>query len=159
MKAVRPRERWLLVAQDGWGLGHVSRQIGLARKVRARRPETDFLFLTYSEAAHLIWREGFASLKLPGDEWFRPPDQYALSPGSRTWLVNGVLATAVSACPASMYGKRSPRPHPTSAGIERVRRGGTRRGLAPAGRVRAPRTPRRGRHGSGGACGASPALF
>ena len=63
--------------------------------------------------------------------------------------------TAVSACPASMYGKRSPRPHPTSAGIERVRRGGTRRGLAPAGRVRAPRTPRRGRHGSGGAYGAS----
>lgn len=67
--------RWLFVAQDGWGLGHVSRQLGLARQLRRLRPGDEFLFLTYSDATHLIAAEGFASVKLPSPEWFKPTDQ------------------------------------------------------------------------------------
>lgn len=67
--------RWLFVAQDGWGLGHVSRQLGLARELRRLRPRDEFLFLTYSDATHLIAAHGFASVKLPSPEWFKPHDQ------------------------------------------------------------------------------------
>jgi spore coat polysaccharide biosynthesis predicted glycosyltransferase SpsG len=64
--------RWLFIAQDGWGLGHVSRQLGLARQLRRLRPRDEYLFLTYSNATHLIAAEGFASVKLPSPEWFKP---------------------------------------------------------------------------------------
>ena len=67
--------RWLFVAQDGWGLGHVSRQLGLARELRRLRPRDEMLFLTYSDATHLIAADGFASVKLPSPEWFKSDDQ------------------------------------------------------------------------------------
>lgn len=57
--------RMLLVAQDSWGLGHVARQLGLARELRRRNPEAELLFLTYSDATQLIATEGFPSIKLP----------------------------------------------------------------------------------------------
>ncbi len=57
--------RWLFICCDGWGLGHVARLIGLARNIRKRQPDGEFLFLTDSEASILIWQEGFASVKLP----------------------------------------------------------------------------------------------
>lgn len=57
--------RWLIHATNGWGLGHVARTLALARQIRARSPKSEILFLTNSEASNLIWREGFASVKLP----------------------------------------------------------------------------------------------
>ncbi len=57
--------RLLFYAVNGIGLGHVTRLLGIARQVRNLRPDAEILFLTSSEAAHLIYREGFASLKTP----------------------------------------------------------------------------------------------
>ena len=56
--------RWLIYAPNGFGLGHVVRQLALARQLRRRDPDGEFLFLTECEASNLIWREGFASVKM-----------------------------------------------------------------------------------------------
>jgi len=90
--------RWLLIAQDGWGLGHVSRQLGLARELRRLRPADTFLFLTYSDATHLIAREGFASVKLPSPEWFKDADQRSMDDIERL-----LVATAVTNACATTY--------------------------------------------------------
>jgi len=65
MADATPSYRWLIHATNGWGLGHVVRTLALARQIRARSPKSEILFLTNSEASNLIWREGFASVKLP----------------------------------------------------------------------------------------------
>lgn len=57
--------RWLFYAVNGLGLGHLTRLVGLARQIRQRSPEAQFLFLTTSEAEWLLWQEGFASVKVP----------------------------------------------------------------------------------------------
>lgn len=89
--------RWLFVAQDGWGLGHVSRQLGLARELRRLRPRDEYLILTYSEAAHVIAREGFASVKLPSSQPYLPREQMNIDPSLRVWIyggmVNGLMAS------------------------------------------------------------------
>lgn len=59
------RPRLLFYAVDGLGLGHVTRMLALARAVRRLSPDAEILFLTASEAAHIIYSEGFAALKLP----------------------------------------------------------------------------------------------
>jgi UDP:flavonoid glycosyltransferase YjiC (YdhE family) len=60
--------RWLIYATNGFGVGHVVRTLSLARQIRKRAPESQFLFLTDSEATNLIWREGFTSVKtLPAE--------------------------------------------------------------------------------------------
>lgn len=89
--------RWLLVAQDGWGLGHVSRQLGLARQLRRLNPHDEFLFLTYSEATHLIASEGFPSLKLPASQIVRDTERRSMEDRRRLELVgaivNGLITT------------------------------------------------------------------
>lgn len=52
-------------AVNGLGLGHVTRLLSIARALRRIRPEVEVLFLTSSEADHVIYREGFAAVKLP----------------------------------------------------------------------------------------------
>jgi predicted glycosyltransferase len=59
------RPRFLFYAVNGLGLGHVTRLLGLARALRVAWPRAEILFLTASEASHLIYREGFAALKVP----------------------------------------------------------------------------------------------
>lgn len=88
--------RWLFVAQDGWGLGHVSRQLGLARELRRLRPKDEMLFLTYSDATHLIAAEGFASVKLPSPEWFKPADQRCIDDLRRLWVSNAVVSATAT---------------------------------------------------------------
>ncbi|MGE5766427.1 MAG: hypothetical protein ACM35H_04520 [Bacteroidota bacterium] len=83
--------RWLFVAQDGWGLGHVSRQLGLARELRRLRPRDEMLFLTYSEATHVIAREGFASVKLPSSQPYLPREQMNIDPSLRVWIYGGMV--------------------------------------------------------------------
>lgn len=61
MKSVR----WLFYAVNGLGLGHLTRLLGLARQLRQRSPQDQFLFITTSEAEWLLWQEGFASVKVP----------------------------------------------------------------------------------------------
>jgi UDP-N-acetylglucosamine--N-acetylmuramyl-(pentapeptide) pyrophosphoryl-undecaprenol N-acetylglucosamine transferase len=50
---------------NGLGLGHVVRLLAIARKLRSRRPDAEILFLTSSEADSVIYREGFAAVKVP----------------------------------------------------------------------------------------------
>lgn len=57
-------QRFMLYAPNGFGLGHVVRQLSLARQIRRRDPDSTILFLTDCEASNVIWREGFASVKL-----------------------------------------------------------------------------------------------
>ena len=88
--------RWLLVAQDGWGLGHVSRQLGLARELRRLCPSDEYLIVTYSEAAQVIAREGFASVKLPTSQPFVPADQLNIDPSLRIWLSSAIINTVMA---------------------------------------------------------------
>lgn len=57
--------RILFYAINGLGLGHVTRLLAIARRVRARSPEAEIVFLTSSEAESVIFREGFAAFKVP----------------------------------------------------------------------------------------------
>jgi UDP:flavonoid glycosyltransferase YjiC (YdhE family) len=52
-------------AVNGLGLGHVTRLVSIARALRRLHPQVEVLFLTSSEADHVIFREGFAAVKLP----------------------------------------------------------------------------------------------
>ena len=57
--------RIVFYAVNGLGLGHVTRLLAIARAVRNEQADAEILFLTTSEAAHLIYREGFAAVKFP----------------------------------------------------------------------------------------------
>jgi predicted glycosyltransferase len=57
--------RALFYAVNGLGLGHVVRLLAIARKLRRRAPDVEVLFVTSSEADGVIYREGFAALKVP----------------------------------------------------------------------------------------------
>ncbi len=57
--------RILFYAVDGLGLGHVTRLLAIARKLRGIRPDAEILFFTSSEAEDVIFREGFAAVKVP----------------------------------------------------------------------------------------------
>lgn len=57
--------RILFYAVNGLGLGHVTRLLAIARKVRDREPGAEIVFLTSSEAEDVVYREGFAAFKVP----------------------------------------------------------------------------------------------
>jgi len=57
--------RFLFYAVNGLGLGHVTRLLAIARKLRAHLPLSEIIFLTSSEAEDVIFREGFAAFKVP----------------------------------------------------------------------------------------------
>jgi UDP-N-acetylglucosamine--N-acetylmuramyl-(pentapeptide) pyrophosphoryl-undecaprenol N-acetylglucosamine transferase len=57
--------RILFYAVNGLGLGHVTRLLAIARKVRERAPGAEIIFFTSSEAEDVIFREGFAAFKVP----------------------------------------------------------------------------------------------
>jgi len=57
--------RIVFYAVNGLGLGHVTRLLAIARAVRRQAPEAEILFITSSEADGVIYREGFAAVKLP----------------------------------------------------------------------------------------------
>ncbi len=57
--------RLLFYAVNGLGLGHVTRLLSIARKVRDIEPHCEIVFLTSSEADNVIYQEGFAAFKIP----------------------------------------------------------------------------------------------
>ncbi|HXG23443.1 MAG TPA: glycosyltransferase, partial [Chthonomonadales bacterium] len=57
--------RILFYAVNGLGLGHVTRLLAIARKLREALPEAEIIFFTSSEAEDVIFREGFAAFKVP----------------------------------------------------------------------------------------------
>ncbi len=73
--------RLLFYAVNGLGLGHVTRLIAIARQVRRLEPTAEVLFLTSSEADNVIYREGFAAIKLPSKTV-----RESTGLGKRAWL-------------------------------------------------------------------------
>lgn len=57
--------RILFYAVNGLGLGHVTRLLAIARRVRGLQPDAEIVFLTSSEAEDVVYREGFAAFKVP----------------------------------------------------------------------------------------------
>lgn len=57
--------RVVFYAVNGLGLGHVTRLLAIARALRRLAPQAEILFITSSEADGVIYREGFAAIKLP----------------------------------------------------------------------------------------------
>jgi UDP:flavonoid glycosyltransferase YjiC (YdhE family) len=57
--------RIVFYAVNGLGLGHVTRLLSIARALRRLVPGAEVLFLTSSEADNVIYREGFAAVKVP----------------------------------------------------------------------------------------------
>ncbi len=89
--------RWLFICCDGCGLGHVARMIGLARNIRRRQPDGEFLFLTHNEASFLIWQEGFASVKLPCFEHFRTKDTRTIDLEISADVMRSVIKPVITA--------------------------------------------------------------
>jgi predicted glycosyltransferase len=86
--------RILFYAVNGLGLGHVTRLLAIARAVRARCPEAQVLFVTTSEADWVIYREGFAAVKVPSRS-ILPAAK--LRPAVYAKLVHSVVLNVVSA--------------------------------------------------------------
>ncbi len=57
--------RVLFYAVNGLGLGHVTRLLAIARRLRDLVPRAEIVFLTSSEAEDVLFREGFAAFKVP----------------------------------------------------------------------------------------------
>lgn len=86
--------RWIFYAIDGHGLGHLVRLLALARQVRRRTPQAEFLFLTGSEAASLLWQEGFAHVKVPS---FASTQHTGLRPRSYLTLLHTLVPSVIAA--------------------------------------------------------------
>jgi UDP:flavonoid glycosyltransferase YjiC (YdhE family) len=86
--------RAVFYAVNGLGLGHVTRLLSIARAMRRQAPGTEVLFLTSSEADNVIYREGFAAVKLPS-KTIR--EQCGLSRSSYLKMVQTVTWNAISA--------------------------------------------------------------
>jgi predicted glycosyltransferase len=55
----------LFYAVNGLGLGHLTRLLAIAREIRKKAPNLTPLFLVSSEAAQVVYQEGFACYKVP----------------------------------------------------------------------------------------------
>lgn len=86
--------RLLFYAVNGLGLGHVTRLLAIARQVRVLCPDAQILFVTASEADDVIYKAGFAALKVPSKSIATVarlrPSVYAKLVQSVTW--NAVAA-------------------------------------------------------------------
>lgn len=91
--ATRPL-KLLFYAVNGLGLGHLVRLLAIARAVRARRADTEILFCTSSEADALVYREGFAALKVPSKNI---REESGLRKKTHQKLVQAVVWSAVTA--------------------------------------------------------------
>lgn len=55
----------LFIATNGAGLGHLTRCLAIARKIKVKRPELEIIFLTTSLALTAVNREGFTAYCIP----------------------------------------------------------------------------------------------
>lgn len=55
----------LFIATNGAGLGHLTRCLAVARRMKKLRPETEIIFLTTSLALTVVQREGFTAYCIP----------------------------------------------------------------------------------------------
>lgn len=59
------KETILFIATNGAGLGHLTRCLAVARKLKRERPDTEIIFLTTSLALTSVHREGFTAYCIP----------------------------------------------------------------------------------------------
>lgn len=59
------QESILFIATNGAGLGHLTRCLAVARRIKKLRPELEIIFLTTSVALTTIHREGFTAYCIP----------------------------------------------------------------------------------------------
>ncbi|MGE5490725.1 MAG: UDP-glucosyltransferase [Actinomycetota bacterium] len=85
--------RIVFYAVNGLGLGHVTRLLAIARALRRQSPESEILFITSSEADGVIYREGFAAVKLPS-KTIR--EQCGLARGTYLKMAQSVTWSALS---------------------------------------------------------------
>lgn len=64
-KAEPKGKGWVFVPTNGAGLGHLTRLLAIARRVKKRSPGKEIIFFTTSSALGLIEREGFKVYYLP----------------------------------------------------------------------------------------------
>lgn len=81
-------------AVNGLGLGHVTRLVSIARALKRLTSDLEVLFLTSSEADGVIFKEGFAAVKLPSKSI---REQVGLQKTRYLKLVQTVTWTALSA--------------------------------------------------------------
>lgn len=85
--------RLVFYAVNGLGLGHVTRLLAIARAIRRIAHRAEILFITSSEADGVIYREGFAAVKLPS-KTIR--EQCGISKGSYLKMAQSVTWTTLS---------------------------------------------------------------
>lgn len=61
----------LFMATNGVGLGHLTRCLSVARKMKKTLGTKQIVFLTTCPALHLIWNEGFIPFYVPSKEMFK----------------------------------------------------------------------------------------
>jgi len=85
--------RLVFYAVNGLGLGHVTRLLAIARAVKRMARRAEILFITSSEADGVIYREGFAAVKLPS-KTIR--EQCGLGKGTYLKMAQSVTWTTLS---------------------------------------------------------------
>ncbi len=87
--------RLLFYAVNGLGLGHVTRLLAIATRCPERLvPGAQILFVTTTEADHVIYREGFASVKLPSRTIIQ---NTGIQPGVYNKLAQTIVMNTVAA--------------------------------------------------------------
>lgn len=81
------RESILFIATNGAGLGHLTRCLAVARRLRKRCPELEIIFLTTSLALTTIHREGFTAYCIPSKMLIRK-----ISPGQWSALLRTMMS-------------------------------------------------------------------
>lgn len=70
----KPNGRGIIfVPTNGAGLGHLTRLLAIARRLKKRIPSIEIVFFSTSIAKHLIEREGFIGYHFPPQTLFNPP--------------------------------------------------------------------------------------
>ena len=85
--------RWLFYTINDEGVGHLTRQLALARQLRKRAPEAEYLFFTSCEAVSLAWQEGFASIKMPSHSSVKVAH---LRPETRVRLLHTITPSVIA---------------------------------------------------------------
>ena len=88
------RPRILFYAVNGLGLGHVTRLLAIARKIREQAPDAEIVFFTSSEAEDVVFREGFSAFKVPS-RTLRLSS--GLSPGTYSRMLQTITLNLIAA--------------------------------------------------------------
>ncbi|MFD1735469.1 hypothetical protein ACFSCX_02730 [Bacillus salitolerans] len=58
----------LFMPTNGFGLGHLTRTLAIARRLKQQDPSVKIIFITTSHAIHLVYKEGFIGYFFPSEK-------------------------------------------------------------------------------------------